>query len=275
MATSGKQLPDAVGQTFIKELEVLREIARSHKPVEKCVDRFPTNYSAIQTQPGPARGALAAHPAAKPLATKPAAGGKKPVPAGAKKPLAKKSLPAKKLAAKKPAAKKQASKKPVAKKTVEGYDNYDEEEGFGCQTVPDVPSNADLSAAQGAGFGTKRRTFPNGELSTDIYVRPGVLMNDAMISHRGSAASFDGSVVGGPDWQKRSLELCKQVQSANLGEPASFGCIRNPTEVGSDYSWKGNYKMVCNRIGDTWGGWYPAMLGCPAYDPTAKFRSTT
>jgi hypothetical protein len=106
-------------------------------------------------------------------------------------------------------------------------------------------------------------------------VRPGVLMTNETISHRGSAASFDSSVVGGPDWQKRSLGLCKQVQSANLGEPASFGCIKNPAEVGPDYSWKGNYTMVCNRIGDTWGGWYPAMLGCPTYDPTAKFRSTT
>jgi hypothetical protein len=254
LATSGKRLPDSVGNAFIKELEVLRQIAKNHKPEGKCVDRFPTNYSAIETYRGPTK--RATHDVLRRAVKKPAA---------------------KKPAAKKPAA---ANKKPAKKPTLEGYDNYFEEgyESLDNQfnkTLPDVPSQAELSLAQGAGFGTKRRTFPNGELSPDIYVRPGVLMTDETISHRASAGSFDGSVVGGPDWKKRSLDLCKQVQSASLGDPANFGCIKNPTEVGPDYSWKGNYTMVCNRIGDTWGGWYPAMLGCPAYDPTAKFRSST
>ena len=74
--------------------------------------------------------------------------------------------------------------------------------------------------------------------------------------------------------KKRSQELCRQVRGANLGDPAQFGCISNPDAVGPDYSWKGNFTMVCNRLGDTWGGWYPEMFGCPKYDPTQKFRGT-
>jgi hypothetical protein len=99
-------------------------------------------------------------------------------------------------------------------------------------------------------------------------------MNDEQIKRRGSASAFDDSLVGGADYKKRSQELCRQVRGANLGDPQQFGCISNPDAVGPDYSWKGNFTMVCNRLGDTWGGWYPEMFGCPKYDPTQKFKAT-
>ena len=115
---------------------------------------------------------------------------------------------------------------------------------------------------------------PSKEVSPDVFIRPGFVMNDDMIKRRGSASAFDDSLVGGADYKKRSQELCRQVRGANLGDPAQFGCIVNPDAVGPDYSWKGNFTMVCNRLGDTWGGWYPEMFGCPKYDPTQKFKAT-
>jgi hypothetical protein len=115
---------------------------------------------------------------------------------------------------------------------------------------------------------------PSKEVSPDVFIRPGFVMNDDTIKRRGSASAFDDSLVGGADYKKRSQELCRQVRGANLGEPVQFGCISNPDEVGPDYSWKGNFTMVCNRLGDTWGGWYPEMFGCPKYDPTQKFKAT-
>lgn len=115
---------------------------------------------------------------------------------------------------------------------------------------------------------------PSKEVSPDVFIRPGFVMNDDMIKHRASASAFDDSLVGGADYKKRSQELCRQVRGANLGDPAQFGCISNPDAVGPDYSWKGNFTMVCNRLGDTWGGWYPEMFGCPKYDPTQKFKAT-
>ena len=132
---------------------------------------------------------------------------------------------------------------------------------------PEFPDADSLNNAQDTGF-------PNGEISPDVYVRPGFAMNDDTIARRASASAFDPSTVGGPDWKKRSLELCRQVAGANLGEPSNFGCIENPSEVGPNYSWKGNYTMVCNRLGDTWGAWYPDMFGCPKYDPQQKFKGT-
>lgn len=115
---------------------------------------------------------------------------------------------------------------------------------------------------------------PTNQVSPDVFIRPGFVMNDATIQRRASASAFDDSMVGGPDYKKRSQELCRQIRGANLGEPTNFGCIANPDEVGPDYSWRGNFKMVCSRLGDTWGGWMPEMFGCPKFDPTQKFKGT-
>jgi hypothetical protein len=129
-----------------------------------------------------------------------------------------------------------------------------------------------VNVAQGAGFGPQDNTFPHGEISPDIQIRPGFAMNDEQIARRASAASFIPA-AGGADYKARALEICRQVKSAQLGDPISFGCITNPDEVGPSYDWKGNYTMVCNRLGDSWGRSYPAQFGCPPYDPTAKFSS--
>lgn len=108
----------------------------------------------------------------------------------------------------------------------------------------------------------------------DVMIRPGFVMNDDTIQRRASASAFDDSLVGGADYKKRSQDLCRQIRSANLGDPVQFGCISDPDSVSPAYSWKGNFTMICNRLGDTWGGWYPEMFGCPKYDPTQKFKAT-
>lgn len=107
--------------------------------------------------------------------------------------------------------------------------------------------------------------------NSDAMRRPGFIMNDDTIARRGSASAFDDSVIGGLDYKQRAKELCRQIKSAQLGNPATFGCIENQDAVSSTYSWKGNVEMICNRLGDTWGGWYPEMFGCPKYDPTKKY----
>jgi hypothetical protein len=121
-------------------------------------------------------------------------------------------------------------------------------EGFGCVTMPNAPQR-----------------------QVDSMSRPGFQMNDSRLEQRASASAFDPSTVGGPNWKKRAQDLCEQVGSAGLAPPGNFGCIEDQTTVSKDYSWKGNYEMVCKRLADTWGGWYPEMMGCPP--PTNKFQS--
>jgi hypothetical protein len=132
-----------------------------------------------------------------------------------------------------------------------------------------MPSLESLNAAQGFNMGPAAASSSNGIGSGDYG------MTDDNIQHRASAASFDDSMVGGLDYKKRVMEMCRQIQAANLGDPAEFGCIKNPNEVSASYSWKGNYQMVCSRLGNTWGNWYPQMFGCPKIDPTAKFTRKT
>jgi len=91
------------------------------------------------------------------------------------------------------------------------------------------------------------------------------------IAKRGSNASFNTKQVGGLDYRKRAQRLCDQLEGSELATPAMMGCIEDPTNVSDTYSWKGNYEMVCRRLADTWGAWYPEMFGCPKVDPTAKF----
>jgi len=103
--------------------------------------------------------------------------------------------------------------------------------------------------------------------SNDYNKRPGFEMTREQIKARGSGASFESKSAGTLDYKKTVQFLCSQIKSAGLGEPREFGCITNPEqEVGPEYSWKGNYKMVCSRLGHTWGDFYPEMFGCPAPD---------
>jgi hypothetical protein len=145
-------------------------------------------------------------------------------------------------------------------------------------TATAVPDHLQVAAASGAALDGATGTcepaaFPTPGDSRDSSVRPGFVMNDEQIARRASAASYSGEGVGGADYKERALNLCRQIKEGALGDVASFGCIANPAEVGPTYSWKGNFHMICNRLGDSWGRKYPEQFGCPPYDPTAKFSS--
>ena len=107
------------------------------------------------------------------------------------------------------------------------------------------------------------RTVKQASDSNDWRSRPGYEPTNEIISQRAKASSFDYDTVSSVDYFKRSQFLCNQIRDAELGDPADFGCIANKDDVSPEYSWRGNYKMVCSRLGNTWGGWYPEMFGCP------------
>ena len=142
------------------------------------------------------------------------------------------------------------------------------------QSMPLSDSGFPTAKSTSAAGGNYDTPSGRSSVNEDAMYRPGFIMNDDTIARRGSGAAYDDSAVGHADYKPRALHLCKQIREANLGDPASFGCIANPSEVSSDYSWRGNYLMACNRLGDTWGGWYPEMFGCPPYDPQAKFSAS-
>ncbi len=127
-------------------------------------------------------------------------------------------------------------------------------------STPDLPSSVQLDNAAGSdqlpSFPTK---FPSPPMAPQ-----GTYRNDYPdIKNRASSASYNKDLVGGLDYKERVKSICSRIESTNLGKPAEFGCIKDQNSVSDTYSWKGNYEMVCSRLGNTWGAWYPEMLGCP------------
>lgn len=138
-------------------------------------------------------------------------------------------------------------------------------------STPDVPSSLQLARAQGqeelvsasasasASPGQGENVFPEKHT-----IKKGEYRNEYPdFKMRGSSSAFDTSLVGGLDYKERAKNLCQQIEGASIGDPREFGCIKDQNSVSSSYSWKGNFEMVCSRLGNTWGGWYPEMLGCP------------
>jgi len=130
-------------------------------------------------------------------------------------------------------------------------------------STPDTPSYEQLMTASGT------QGTPGPFLNP--VIGPG--LTDAQRATRGSAAAFDESTVGGYNYRDRSIEMCRQIK-AEYGDNATFGCVTDPGSVSTDYSWKGNYLSVCNRLGDAWGSQAGDKYGCPPFDPSKKFRQS-
>ena len=115
--------------------------------------------------------------------------------------------------------------------------------------------------------------WDGGYPSPDTFVRPGAPLTDEQIQQRGSTSTFDERTVGGLDYKVRAKDVCRQLKEEH-GNSRDFGCIDDQSSVGADYSWRGNFQMICNRIGDMWGADEGAKYGCPPYDPNTKFRQS-
>ena len=63
------------------------------------------------------------------------------------------------------------------------------------------------------------------------------------------------------DWQPRTTQICKQIAARGM-TPGDFGCV-NPSSVSDNFSWRGNAKMICNRLSTLHDSSIPAACGCP------------
>lgn len=64
------------------------------------------------------------------------------------------------------------------------------------------------------------------------------------------------------DWRERSSQICEAIRM-NGYDPADFGCMKNLSKVGDDFSWRGYAKMVCTRLQTTTDTGLPDACGCP------------
>ena len=149
-------------------------------------------------------------------------------------------------------------------------------EGFSAPYVPSAAALASASGSQGpVGSAGNQRAGNQGANSQGPFQNPMTFpgLTSAQIASRGSAAAFDESTVGGYDYRGRTIELCRQLK-AEYGDNGTFGCIEDPRNVSAEYSWKGNYLSVCNRLGVVWGSQAGEKYGCPPFDPNRKFRQS-
>ena len=149
-------------------------------------------------------------------------------------------------------------------------------EGFSAPYVPSAAALASASGSQGpVGSAGNQRAGNQGANSQGPFRNPVTFpgLTSAQIASRGSAAAFDESTVGGYDYRGRTIELCRQLK-AEYGDNGTFGCIEDPRNVSAEYSWKGNYLSVCNRLGVVWGSQAGEKYGCPPFDPNRKFRQS-
>jgi len=129
------------------------------------------------------------------------------------------------------------------------------------------PHHTNLACAQSDEFSDPYASVPSSSENRMVG------MTDEQIKHRASSGTASYGGVGGADYKTRTADLCRSIGASGLGDPKDFGCLANPDTVSPTYSWKGAHKMICSRLGDTWGASYPEQFGCGTYDPTARFNS--
>ena len=64
------------------------------------------------------------------------------------------------------------------------------------------------------------------------------------------------------DWKVKAAAICEAVRSQGL-DPREFGCLGPEANVGPDYSWRGNARMVCTRLESSTNTALPELCGCP------------
>jgi hypothetical protein len=64
------------------------------------------------------------------------------------------------------------------------------------------------------------------------------------------------------DWKDKAARICDAIRKNGM-DPKEFGCIDPSDQVGTDYSWRGNARMVCTRLLTTPDPGLPEQCGCP------------
>jgi hypothetical protein len=79
----------------------------------------------------------------------------------------------------------------------------------------------------------------------------------------GGAGAHAGSSAEGFDWQKRSIQICKQIDTRGY-KSYDFGCLKDPNVLkDANFSWRGYMRMVCTRLATIYDPSIPELCGCP------------
>jgi hypothetical protein len=102
--------------------------------------------------------------------------------------------------------------------------------------------------------GSTSTSFPRGEFESTTGTFD--------MNRLESRPSFDMGKPASYDWKEKAAQICDSIRKQGM-DPAEFGCIEASKQVSSDYSWRGNARMVCTRLLTTPDPGLPEICGCP------------
>jgi hypothetical protein len=68
--------------------------------------------------------------------------------------------------------------------------------------------------------------------------------------------------TGAFDWKERAESITENIRKMGLN-PSDFGALPRGTQVSSDFSWRGQAKMMCSRLATHSDPGVPEQVGCP------------
>lgn len=97
-------------------------------------------------------------------------------------------------------------------------------------------------------------SFPRGEFES--------VAGGMELDRLESRPTLDVGKTAKYDWKDKAARICDAIRKTGM-DPKDFGCLDPSQQVGTDYSWRGNARMVCTRLLTTPDPGLPEQCGCP------------
>jgi hypothetical protein len=102
--------------------------------------------------------------------------------------------------------------------------------------------------------GSSAVAFPRGEMESTTSGMEIDRLEERPTLDLGKTAKYD--------WRSKATQICDSIRKQGM-DPNDFGCMDGSKQVSSDYSWRGNARMVCTRLLTTPDPGLPETCGCP------------
>jgi hypothetical protein len=109
------------------------------------------------------------------------------------------------------------------------------------------------------------RSTAGGSSTANTFSSPATFSRGELESTTNPSSRNSSTDPSHYDWKAKSSQICEAIRSRGLS-PGDFGCLESASSVSSDYSWRGNARMVCTRLQASYDPGLPDYCGCPPVD---------
>ena len=101
-----------------------------------------------------------------------------------------------------------------------------------------------------------------GELEKNTIKMTGSTNGKTSSSSTSAEPGHASSTPATMDWKARSEQICSQISKRGMN-PNDYGCLKSPTDVDENFSFRGHARMICSRLGTNYDPGIPDLCGCP------------